>query len=213
MEVVRSSPARAGSKSSPAACSAARAKSSSAGCAARRSPGSGSRSSSRPSTTASPTTTSSRTATCGSPSRTAATRRRAAARRSSDDTEVVGIDEGQFFDADLPAACNDARRPRQARHRRRSRSGLPRAAVRADAAAAGHRRVHHQDARHLHGVRQSRPTTRSASCQQRPRAARRQRHSTRRAAATVSIRRWRASRGNRARRLTAGRAVRAESCL
>jgi thymidine kinase len=23
-----------------------------------------------------------------------------------DDTEVVGIDEGQFFDADLPAACN-----------------------------------------------------------------------------------------------------------
>jgi thymidine kinase len=24
----------------------------------------------------------------------------------ADDTEVVGIDEGQFFDADLPAACN-----------------------------------------------------------------------------------------------------------
>ena len=26
--------------------------------------------------------------------------------RVSDDTEVVGIDEGQFFDANLPAACN-----------------------------------------------------------------------------------------------------------
>jgi thymidine kinase len=26
--------------------------------------------------------------------------------RVGDDTEVVGIDEGQFFDADLPAACN-----------------------------------------------------------------------------------------------------------
>src|SRR4051812_11155115 len=27
-------------------------------------------------------------------------------RRVHDDTEVVGIDEGQFFDANLPAACN-----------------------------------------------------------------------------------------------------------
>src|SRR4029078_10697228 len=27
-------------------------------------------------------------------------------RRVDDDTEVVGIDEGQFFDANLPAACN-----------------------------------------------------------------------------------------------------------
>src|ERR687891_440394 len=27
-------------------------------------------------------------------------------RRVDDDTEVVGIDEGQFFDAKLPAACN-----------------------------------------------------------------------------------------------------------
>jgi thymidine kinase len=26
--------------------------------------------------------------------------------RIADDTEVVGIDEGQFFDADLPAVCN-----------------------------------------------------------------------------------------------------------
>src|SRR5512139_2077891 len=25
----------------------------------------------------------------------------------ADDTEVVGIDEGQFFDADLPAVCNE----------------------------------------------------------------------------------------------------------
>ena len=44
--------------------------------------------------------------------------------------------------------------PRQARDRGRPRPGLPRQAVRADAAAAGHRRVHHQDAGHLHGVRQ-----------------------------------------------------------
>ncbi|PYQ73796.1 MAG: thymidine kinase [Acidobacteria bacterium] len=27
-------------------------------------------------------------------------------RRVDDDTDVVGIDEGQFFDADLPGACN-----------------------------------------------------------------------------------------------------------
>src|SRR6266446_2692344 len=27
-------------------------------------------------------------------------------RRVDEDTEVVGIDEGQFFDANLPAACN-----------------------------------------------------------------------------------------------------------
>src|ERR671939_1094920 len=27
-------------------------------------------------------------------------------RQVDDDTEVVGVDEGQFFDAQLPAACN-----------------------------------------------------------------------------------------------------------
>ena len=64
-----------------------------------------SRSSSRRSTTATATTTSSRTARCGS-------RREPSAARAScssgcdADTEVVGIDEGQFFDAELPAVCN-----------------------------------------------------------------------------------------------------------
>ena len=48
-----------------------------------------------------------------------------------------------------------ARGPRQARHRRRARSGLSGPAVRADAAAAGHRRIHHQDARHLRRLRRS----------------------------------------------------------
>ena len=43
------------------------------------------------------------------------------------DTEVVGIDEGQFFDAELPAVCTELANARQARHRRRARSGLSRA--------------------------------------------------------------------------------------
>ena len=57
------------------------------------------------STTASATTTSSRTATCASRRRTSPNSDELV-RLVDDDTEVVGIDEGQFFDADLPAACN-----------------------------------------------------------------------------------------------------------
>ena len=95
----------AGSRSSPAACSAARARSSSAGCGARRSRSGRSRSSSRRSTTATATTTSSRTARCASP-RTTCRRRASCSTRCCADTEVVGIDEGQFFDAELPAVCN-----------------------------------------------------------------------------------------------------------
>ena len=60
-------------------------------------------------------------------------------------------------------SCNDAGGSGQARHRRGPRSGLSRPAVRADAAAAGDRRIHHQDARHLHGLRRPRRTTRSGS--------------------------------------------------
>ena len=74
-------------------------------------------------------------------------------RQVHDDTEVVGIDEGQFFDANLPAACNTLAKRGQTRDRRGTRSGLPRPAVRADAAAAGDRGVHHQDARDLRRLR------------------------------------------------------------
>ena len=73
----------------------------------------------------------------------------------NDDTEVVGIDEAQFFDKDLPDGVHRARGRRQARRRGGTRHRLPRPAVRADADADGHRRVRHQDARDLHGVRQS----------------------------------------------------------
>ena len=97
-------------------------------------------------------------------------------RRCEPDTEVVGIDEGQFFDAELPAVVHRAGAARRARDRRRPRPGLPRQAVRADAAAAGDRGVHHQDARHLHGLRQPAPITRSASWAHRSRAARRAGH-------------------------------------
>ena len=72
------------------------------------------------------------------------------------EAQVIGIDEGQFLGPDLPAVVRAPRRGRQARDRRRARPGLPRPAVRADAAAARHRRVHHQDARHLRGVRRAR---------------------------------------------------------
>ena len=56
-----------------------------------------------------------------------------------DDTEVVGIDEGQFFDADLrpyPTPTNHGERVA------RTRPGLSRQAVSADAAAAGDSRFH-----------------------------------------------------------------------
>ena len=92
------------------------------------------------------------------------------------DTEVVGIDEGQFFDAGLPAACTRAGGARRPRDRRRARSGLSRQAVRADAAAAGDRRIHHQDARDLHGVRQPRQSHAASGAEQRPRPARRHGH-------------------------------------
>ena len=93
-----------------------------------------------------------------------------------DNTEVVGIDEGQFFD-DRPArGLQHAGEPRQARHRGRARPGLPGQAVRADAAAAGDRGVHHQDAGHLHGVRQPGQPHAAPGREQRPAAAGRAGH-------------------------------------
>ena len=61
--------------------------------------------------------------------------------------------KGSSSTPNLPAVVQHAGRPRQARDRRRPRSGLPRPAVRADAAAAGDRRVHHQDAGDLRRLR------------------------------------------------------------
>jgi thymidine kinase len=59
-------------------------------------------------------------------------------------TQVVGIDEGQFFDLELVGVCNKLARP-----------GLPRPAFRPDAPAPVDCGVHYQDARHLRVVRRS----------------------------------------------------------
>ena len=95
-----------GSKSSPAACSAARAKSSSAACAARRSRGRGCRSSSRRSTIAT-----ARIEIVSHSEMKIRLEQRVLVPELLEsvrpDTEVVGIDEGQFFDAELPAVCNE----------------------------------------------------------------------------------------------------------
>ena len=69
-----------------------------------------------------------------------------------------------------------AGRARRAGDRRRPRPGLPGPAVRADAAPAGDRRVHHQDAGHLRGLRQPGQSHPAAGAQRRPGAARRPRH-------------------------------------
>ena len=69
-----------------------------------------------------------------------------------------------------------AGRSGQARHRRRARSGLPGQAVRADAAAAGDRRIHHQDAGDLHGLRRAREPHAASRREQRARAGRRAGH-------------------------------------
>ena len=69
------------------------------------------------------------------------------------DTEVVGIDEGQFFDNDLIAIANElAERGVRGDHCGIG-SGLHRQTLGAHAAATCGCRIHHQDARHLHEVR------------------------------------------------------------
>ena len=97
---------RAGSKSSPAACSAARAKSSSAGCAGRRSrkqQGPDLQADDRQPLRRRPHHLAQRDA---DPVARTCRRRASCSSASMPDTEVVGIDEGQFFDAELPAVCN-----------------------------------------------------------------------------------------------------------
>ncbi len=96
-------------------------------------------------------------------------------RQVHDDTEVVGIDEGQFFDANLPAACNTLASAGKRVIVAGTRSGLPRPAVRTDAAAAGDRGVHHQDARHLRRLRRSGQPHAAPRREQRSRARRRHR--------------------------------------
>ena len=104
------------------------------------------------------------------------------------DTEVVGIDEGQFFDAELPAVCSTLADQGKRVHRRRPRPGLSRQAVRADAAAAGDRRIHHQDAGDLHGLRRARQPHAAAGRQQRAGAGRRAGHLRGALPAAASIR-------------------------
>ena len=97
----RARPAPAGSRSSPAACSAARARSSSAACAAPRSRGRRCRSSSRGSTRATREAEIVSHSDMKMPSQVVEPAARDPGARSPPDTEVVGIDEGQFFDATL----------------------------------------------------------------------------------------------------------------
>ena len=93
-----------------------------------------------------------------------------------------------------------AGRSGQARHRRRARPGLPRQAVRADAAAARDRGVHHQDARDLHGLRRARQPHAAAGRQQRARAGRRAGHLRGALPALLRSRRSGSNSASRARR-------------
>ena len=86
-----------------------------------------------------------------------------------------------------PGGLQHARERGQTRDRRGTRSGLPRPAVRTDAAAAGDRGVHHQDARDLRRLRRSGQPHAATRREQRSRARRRRRACTKPAAATVSI--------------------------
>jgi hypothetical protein len=115
----------------------------------------------------------------------------------AEDTEVVGIDEGQFFDLNLPAACNTLADRGEAGHRRRAGSRLSRAAIRADASAPCHRRVHHQDPGDLHGLRRSGKPHPAARRKRRARCWLARAASTRRAAGIASIPRWRTSKSHR----------------
>ena len=99
------SPIRAGSKSSSAACSAARARSSFAGCAGPESRASASRSSSLGSTLAIRPTTSSRTARCAW-SRRSSTMRGSCSSRSSRTPRSSASTKGSSSIRTLPATCS-----------------------------------------------------------------------------------------------------------
>jgi thymidine kinase len=62
----------------------------------------------------------------------------------NDDTEVVGIDEAQFFDKEFARRLYASGRRGQTRRRGGTRYRLPRAAVRAHADHDGHRGVRHE---------------------------------------------------------------------
>ena len=86
------------------------------------------------------------------------------------DTEVVG---SAVLRCRAARGLQHAGRSGQARHRRGTRSGLSREAVRADPAAAGNRGIHHEDAGDLHGVRRPRQPHAAPRREQRARARRR----------------------------------------
>ena len=72
--------------------------------------------------------------------------------RIEPDTEVVGIDEGQFFDNELVDVANQLAQPGRASDHRRAGSGLHRQTLGTDATTPRHRRVHHQNTCDLHEV-------------------------------------------------------------
>ena len=94
----------------------------------------------------------------------------------NDDTEVIGIDEAQFFDKDLPAACTQL----AGSGKRVVVAGLdtdylgrpfePMPVIDGDCG------ICHQDPRHLHGVRQSREPHAAAGRERRAALARGDRH-------------------------------------
>ena len=89
------------------------------------------------------------------------------------DTEVVGIDEGQFFDLELPTVCNtlaDQGKRVIVAGLDQDYLGKPFEPMPQLLAIAG---VHHQDAGDLHGVRQPREPHAAAGGERRPRAGRR----------------------------------------
>ena len=88
-------------------------------------------------------------------------------------TQVVGIDEGQFFDLELPMVCNAL----ADQHRRVIVAGLDQDYLGKPFEpmphAAGDRRVHHQDARRLRRLRRARQPHAAAGAEPRARARRR----------------------------------------
>jgi hypothetical protein len=70
-----------------------------------------------------------------------------------DDTQVVGIDEGQFFDMAVIEAVNELANSGKRVIVAGLDPGLSRQTVRADAAIAFNRRIYHENARHLRQMR------------------------------------------------------------
>jgi len=96
--------------------------------------------------------------------------------RVKPDTEVVGIDEGQFFDPELPAVCTTL----ADQGKRVIVAGLDQDYLGKPfepmPQLLANRGIHHEDARHLHGVRRARESHAASRRQQRARARRRGGH-------------------------------------